>query len=376
MKITIKRAAAFVVTLSMVLSVVSPLNLSAYEFHLPTPEVTVPDLILDEEGEPILAQQPLPNPEWDPEDPESDPIVWVYLPVVDFPDVDWSDLDEDGFPVLPPEWEWVYDYFIDEDGNEIRFLTAMHFRSEVIHPDWPELPPGGLILPGPGGPVVRSSRGGPSLLPPRGPAVPLTGRFNVITTGNAGEVAIPARVGATGIASMLIPADAIGQALTAARLANLAPVVRVTPDTGAGNAEGVVALLNSNALSSLVSANATLQISNDVFTLELAPATLSELTARTNGGLRINITPQTSLHVAPRAALGDNPVFSFNVSGMATGTVGELANEMTFSVAAEGAGLFVAHIVGTQVNEIPSVFANGVFTWNASHGGIFGIGSR
>jgi len=402
MKITIKRAVAFAISLSMAMSVaVSPLNFLAYEFHLPTPEVTVPEIILDDEGEPIFNATPVPNPYWDPTDPDSDQWVsnpywdpddpesnqWVivYLPHV-FPGFESDEdgfliFDEDGWPVLPPDWEWVYEYLLDEDGNKIldedgneipiRTPFWVYSHIEVIHPDWPRPPQPPQLQPG--GQVTEE--GEIHCFPPLPPRPPAT-IFNVITTGNAGEVAIPSRVGATGIASMLIPANAISQALTAARLANLPPVVRVTPDTGAGNAEGMVALLASNALSSLVSANATLQISNDTFTLELAPAVLEELIARTSGGLRINITPQTALHAGPRAVLGGNPVFSFDVRGMATGAVGVLANEMTFSVAAEGTGLFVAHIVGNQVNEIPSVFANGVFTWNASHGGIFGIGSR
>ncbi|MCL1997827.1 MAG: hypothetical protein FWG65_03580 [Turicibacter sp.] len=201
--------------------------------------------------------------------------------------------------------------------------------------------------------------------------------FNVTTTDDGATLSLPARVNSLGMASMQIPSTAINQVLGTARgNATAAQNIVVTIVPSANDVEGIFATLDRAAFSSLIAANATLQVSNGTFTLEFAPSTLTEIMHTTRGNLRINISPQTALHSVPRTTIGNRPVFSFDIRGTASGAIGTLANAISFSIAADGTGLFIAQVVGNRINETPSTFANGVLTWNTPHGGIFGVGSR
>ncbi|MCL2014864.1 MAG: hypothetical protein FWG68_01290, partial [Defluviitaleaceae bacterium] len=199
--------------------------------------------------------------------------------------------------------------------------------------------------------------------------------------GSSAAVSLPSQVNSAGIASLSVTENAINQAIAAVRnsLQTESNVAVVISPTNAG-ANGINASLNRAVFNRVSAAGVALQISTNNFSVEISPVTLRQISENITGPVRVSVNPVNNLFPAAREAVGNRPVFTFGVRTLSGAAIpGLQSSSMVFGInyqPTDAETVFVARIVGSQITEVPSTFANGVFTWVGTPGGTYGIATR
>ena len=207
------------------------------------------------------------------------------------------------------------------------------------------------------------------------------------TGGEIGQVVVtlPGRIGGNGVVSANVTPQVVIQAMNVLREAARAAgnplggfTVTIELQGNSPARGGAHAMIGHSNLNRIAAANANLEIVAGDFSVMLDPDALRQLSSNIRGDLRVQLTQQTSMHGTPRAAVGERPAVMFNLRGVLSGVVNELEEgEITLGIAHEGGGdFFIGEIVGNRITEVESTFEDGVFRWNTSRGGVFGLGSR